>query len=522
MNTVMGMANLAISTHAWWQGEVFARVRDWMDGTLTTFRLRVGLTGEWLQHLLSGRLAIRAFERARSRVPAYGRFLESHGGSRISRWGDVPIMTKSGYVVPFGPPGILVDGIIPSGQVDRSSGSTGKPSVWYRGITELHRTARLMQHGAALLLGDQKASVFNTFALGPWATGMTIHTNLLNRVTMHAIGPDVDKVIEALCDDVRIAMESGEKRVQVVIGYPPFLTTLSAGLAAAAGVGKLDFSHIDIWAVGGGEAMTPARRAHLRDAGFSRVLSSYGASDLTINVAGQDDWAVALEDACAKNPGLAEELFGRPATPSIFHYDPAHYLIEEAPMTLDGRRVDRLLFTQLDDVTCPKIRYDLGDEGGVRSLAQVKGILARHGVELPDRIHPLPILFIWGRVENAVPYCGSKITPDHLLGAITDIPSLGSVVENYALNAYEDDHGTSKLRFLLELREGVNDTLDHPRILDALIDQISVQSPDFREAVRINGRAHIELAVFEKGKGPNFHPDKNTKKRYIFLGPLEG
>src|SRR5262249_12233005 len=155
---------------------------------------------------------------------------------------------------------------------------------------------------------------------------------------------------------------------------------------------------------------------------FSRVQSSYGASDLTINVGSQDEWAVALEDTCSGDPELAMELFGRPFVPSIFHYDPTYYFIEEAPVKVDDRTVDRLLFTQLGNVTCPKIRYDLGDEGGVRSFEYVQAVLKRRGIEMPSRRHAMPVLFIWGRAESAVAYCGSKITPDHLQAALTAIP----------------------------------------------------------------------------------------------------
>ena len=82
------------------------------------------------------------------------------------------------------------------------------------------------------------------------------------------------------------------------------------------------------------------------------------------------------------------------------------------------------------------------------------------------------------------------------------------------LHTYENEEGSTRLGFLLELHPGIRDAFDHVRLLNAIIDHIRGQSPDFTQGVKMQGREDIALTIFEHGTGPNFQP--GLKKRYIF------
>jgi hypothetical protein len=120
----------------------------------------------------------------------------------------------------------------------------------------------------------------------------------------------------------------GPKYRYVVTGYPPFLK----GLVDTA---KLDFSEFDICAVVGGEGMSEPLRASLNRC-FRKTISSFGASDLEINLAVETDFTIALRQAIAGNAALGRDLYGdREGLPMIFQYDPLNTWIEsDADRTL--------------------------------------------------------------------------------------------------------------------------------------------------------------------------------------------
>ena len=71
---------------------------------------------------------------------------------------------------------------------------------------------------------------------------------------------------------------------------------------------------------------------------FRKTISSYGASDLEINLGVETSFTIALRQAIAADASLGEDLFGRESLPMIFQYDPLNTLIES-----DAER--SLLFT---------------------------------------------------------------------------------------------------------------------------------------------------------------------------------
>ena len=178
---------------------------------------------------------------------------------------------------------------------------------------------------------------------------------------------------------------------------------------------------------------------------FRKTISSFGASDLEINIAVETDFTIALRDAIASTPALGEELYGRESLPMVFQYDPLNYFIES-----DENR--NLLFTinRLENVS-PRIRYNIRDRGVVRSAGQVAEVAARHGARLPGLQVDLPLLFHWGRQDNAVGFYGCKITPEDIQHVILRIDLLGERVTNFALHPYEDDDANKRVEIWFEL-----------------------------------------------------------------------
>ncbi|MGL5741569.1 MAG: hypothetical protein ACRCXC_02955 [Legionella sp.] len=116
-----------------------------------------------------------------------------------------------------------------------------------------------------------------------------------------------------------------EKQQVIVAGYPPFLKDL---IDYARDKGH-DFSEFSAVGVVGGQAISEAMRDQLVAHGFRHVYSSYGASDLDINLGVEGDDEILVRKAIEKNPGLARELYGEnKGLPMVFHYDPMNYHVE--------------------------------------------------------------------------------------------------------------------------------------------------------------------------------------------------
>jgi len=455
--------------------------------------------GPGLRDWLSRKRAAAVFFRARRSVPAYQAFLREKAALSPRDFGEIPSMDKESYIKRFSLPELCQGGAIPKRGVviDESSGSTGTATNWVRGADERFATRRLIQFSARATFGGDSFVLLNSFALGPWATGMNVSMSLVDRCVMKSIGPDAKKVIATL-------KLLGPGYRYVITGYPPFLK----GLVESS---DIDWQAYDICAVVGGEGMSEPLRAALNRC-FRKTISSFGASDLEINLAVETDFSIALRQELAKDSALARDLCGEHSgLPMAFQYDPLNAFIES-----DSDR--NLLFTlnRLENVS-PRIRYNLHDRGIVRSRAQVEQVLADHRVriDVPGPALQLPFILHWGRQDSAVAFYGCKITPEDLQNVVLRVPQLGANVENYALHPFEDAAADKRLEFWFELARGA--TLEASAELEtAVLDELSRINQDFREAARMipEGRRPT-LKLFRFGESPISGQDIRIKRRYI-------
>jgi phenylacetate-CoA ligase len=443
--------------------------------------------------------ASAAFFNARRTVPAYQEFLKQHGAEHPTLFEDIPPMDKESYIKKWPIEALCQGGQLPlrGAVIDESSGSSGTASNWVRGSAERTATRRLIQYSARSTFGDESFVLLNCFALGPWATGMNVSMSLVDRCVLKSIGPDVGKVVATL-------KFLGPKYRYVITGYPPFLKIL-------VDTADIDWQQFDVCAVVGGEGMSEPLRAALNKC-FRKTISSFGASDLEINLAVETSFTVALRQAIAADPSLGRDLYGQEPLPMIFQYDPLNCLIES-----DEER--SLLFTinRLENVS-PRIRYNIHDRGIVRSKKYVRDTLRDRGVALAvsDATLDLPLLFHWGRQNNAVGFYGCKITPEDIQHVILRVPALGTNVANFALHPFEDADANKRLELWLELEDNVpmpENTTD----LDAAVwRELAAINQDFRESVKMipAGRSPT-IKLFAFGQSPMSGQDIRVKKQYI-------
>lgn len=451
--------------------------------------------------------AVRLYRFAARRVPAYWDFLEKHPHNgpvvtmKTASLGDVPEMDKASYIKQYTLLDKVVDGVLPVAGVmfDESSGSSGKPTSWVRGKRERRMTRRIMQVAFQHLIGDGQPIILNTFSMGAWATGFNTSTCLLEVGRVKSIGPDKVKVIDTL-------LEFGPDFEYVILGYPPFLRLLTESE-------EIDWKRYRISAIYGGEGMSESMRDHLLDY-YGRVIGSYGASDLEINIAHESDFTIGLRRALREDTVLRDALlqFNRGVLPMIFQYNPYDYLFE----TNDK---GELLVTicRLYNLS-PRLRYNIHDLGHAMDFYKLKQVLLETGHENLLQLAELDfgVLFHYGRSDLSVDYNGAVVGPEEVRQIIENEPSFRDKVNTFRLISYEDTKARKHLLIAVEANEGkaISETQSEA-LLREIIENLQATNLDFKSA-HSTAQLKPELRVYEFGTGIFDAEHTKLKNDYIW------
>jgi phenylacetate-CoA ligase len=451
-----------------------------------------------------GKMGARAaYLKARNTCPAYRDFLSKMGYKEKKPWRleALPEMTKENYVKKYSIEERCYGGAIPKAGVviDESSGSTGMPNNWVRSAAERSDVKRILQLNYQLIYRDSGLILLNCFALGPWATGMNVSMSLVEMGILKSIGPDRLKLENTL-------ETFGPKYRYLIFGYPPFIRSFIDET-------RLDLSRYQLDLIVGGEGLSESLRSHLKQSARS-VISSYGASDLEINIAVETALTIALRRLCLKDGALCRKLFGRDTPPMIFQYNALDY-------TIETNKEHELLFTiGRQSGAAPKIRYNLRDSGGVFSFSSLSRILEKHGIVLSTlvpRYSCLPLLFVFGRNDATVPFYGAKIYPADLERVINEDPVLSREICSFQLKVMEDEQLKNKLQVHLELSKDRADGLaaEIEKLQEKIFNGLIRVNQDFREVTKMFDRSQLQVFLHEYGTGPFAGRDIRIKNKYI-------
>ncbi len=454
--------------------------------------------------------AWRTFETAREKVPAYGSYLQAvapQADVRLKGWhvdlSGIPEMDKASYIKAYPTAQRCLHGVLPWRGVvaDESSGSSGTPTNWVRGRDERRAVRLILQATFSRFVGDQPVFVLNAFSLGAWATGLNVSTSLADVCIIKSTGPDMTKIIDTMAS-------FGTGYSYVIMGYPPFLKNL-------ADDPRSRLSDYDVIACFVGEGLSENMRRYLLRS-FREVVGSYGASDLEINMAAENEFTIALRQEIERNEALAEELTVRDygVLPMIFQYNPFAYVIE----TND---VGELVVTicRRDNLS-PRVRYNIHDRGHVMRMRQLVPILERHGLGdlLERRLLDLPVLFHYGRSDLSVDYYGATLAPDAVREFVYGDAELARDVSTYRVISYEDHETNKQLLFALELNDGVDRTkYADDEVQARLLNHLLSVNRDFANAykdAKPTNRPSVRL--FTAATGPFKNDGHKLKNEYVW------
>jgi len=447
-------------------------------------------------------------------VPAYRDFLDERTGPPRLRYRDglpdltvVPETDKASYVLRYGHEARCVGGRLPryGVVVDESSGSSGRPTSWVRGPAERSATKGMLQLSFRAAMGERSLFVINAFALGAWATGLNVTLSLSDICIMKSTGPDIDKIIHTLT-------EFGPGYDYVVMGYPPFLKTLSDDR-------RIDWGAYRVGAIFGGESMSESMRSYVLRS-FTEVLGSYGASDLEINMAAESPFTVRLRREIQRNAQLRERLIEtrHGILPMILQYNPLAYYLETNPA---GELVVTL--TRATGIA-PKIRYNIHDLGQAVPFEQVAAVLRECGVaDLLDETDPvgLPLLFLYGRSDLSIDYYGANVTPDSIREVLYSLDELAPHLASFRLICGEGDDHNQTMEVAIELNPACDPAaLDPAAIATRLCTRLADMNGDFFNAYHHTATPdqRPRVSLHARGTGP-FAGGDRIKHQYVASGP---
>ena len=473
----------------------------WFFKTMPTSAL------EWL-----GRSrAVRACDFAARRVPAYHEFLQirSVTSDEVARFA-VPATDKENYINVYRFDERCVDGVFPMHEVaiDESSGSTGTPYNWIRSVRERRTSHLAVSHFARHAFGNEPWITINAFSMGAWATGINMGIALQRNSVVKNTGPDLDKIFGTL-------EHFGPGYQYLICGYPPFLKQL----IDIARERRFPLQDYKLMALLGGEGNSEGLRDYLA-ASFERVFSGYGATDVEIGIAGETPTSVAVRRAAWRDPALREALFGHDSRlPMLFQYNPLmHHIVADSSAELN------LTITRIN-VLCPRIHYNIHDEGGVAPFHEMRSRWEEAGLSLGELVDPssapavpMPFLWVYGRKDSTVSIMGANIYPEDLEECLYEEPDLARLTRSFCLGLHEEADSSVRPRFSFEVTVEITPELD-AEFRRRIVGRLVALNADFREAMKESEQsANPVVELYALGAGP-FAADASRIKQIRMVSP---
>lgn len=418
------------------------------------------------------RQALNLFKEASQRVPAYKDFLKINGidPNKIKSKADfdqIPITNKENYIRKYKLKDLVWDSSLKNYYLmSSSSGSTGNPFFWPRGIYQEIEGAIQSEliYNYFYDLKDKSTLYVIGFAIGTWIAGpyMLAATELVSQKNSNIIvvTPGTDK--ELFIKLVKNLAPNFERIV--LAGYPPIIKDIIDQASSF----DLNWKKYNVKTFFAGENFTENYREHiLRKLGsknhFLDSNSVYGSADAAI-LAHETPVSILIRRLASKNPTLAETLFNDQVIPSLVQYHPTLKYFQT-----DG---EKIIFSTYSGI--PLVRYEIGDRGGVISHQQMVDTLSSSGVDLITELKKhklldfnwkLPYVYLFGRTDLTVIFYGANIYPENIKPVLDHGKWSDSLSGKFSMTVEEDRKKDKQIHIKIELAKNSSLSRDKTREL---------------------------------------------------------
>ena len=394
--------------------------------------------------------ALKLFHEVSKRVPAYKKFLKSNGVrpeniKSIDDFSRLPETNKKNYIHKYPLNERLWDGKM-SGQaiIAASSGTTGSPTLWPRGMYQEAEAAQVHEQIFVDLYGIDKCKTLAIigFPMGVYVSGVATalpsfitalkHSNL----SVVTAGNNKESVLNVL------SSLSSEFEQIILIGHPFFIKDV----AESAQEKGIDWSKIKTKCFFVSEGFSEEWRKYVAKVlhvdARRDLLSFYGSSELLL-MAYENPETVRVKSAVEVNASLQSKIGITSSQIGVFQNNPVLRYIE-------SNQNHELLFTARSGV--PLIRYNLKDFGSVITRTDLAKdfSLKMEGWKAWN----LPYIFLGGRSDYAVVFYAANIYPENIHSALNKSRFLHSVTGKFAMEKVYSENMEQKLKVYIELRQG--------------------------------------------------------------------
>lgn len=348
---------------------------------------------------ISQNKALRAFETASNRIPAYKQFLKDSNiqPSRIKSIDDftklVPLLDKESTFKLYchDIKKLCLDSELRDiCTIVSSSGHSGCFSYGLSTPKEAERSQKAVDFVLDYIFD---VSAKKTLLINCLPMGVRIHSGLVTVVDT-SVRPDI------AINVIKTFSRCYEQLI--IIGENSFIKKLLED-----GVeGGVDWKKLKTHLVLGEEILPENLRTYFADIlGINLdstdcpaiIGSSFGVAEFGLNIFYETKELIRIRRLLHRDRKLREKLIGKDLDnlPGLFYYNPMRVFVEEVP---NKSGLSNIVITNLEEVTqIPLVRYNIGDEGICLSFQHLKDVLFNFGYSDYAPKIKLPLVAIWGR-----------------------------------------------------------------------------------------------------------------------------
>lgn len=474
---------------------------------------------------LGKKRALALFHAMAERVPAYKKFLKSHGVNpadikTIKDFQKLPTLDKDNYLRKYPRHELCWDGDFKdkSWIISTTSGSTGQPYYFPRQVSQNWQYAISAElYLRANFQIDKKSTLYIVaFPMGAWIGGLFTYEALSiiaakKQYNLSIITPGIHKK-----EIIAAVKQLGKNFDQIIIGsYAPFLKDI---LDDGEREG-ITWSDYDLGFVFSAEAFSELFRDYvIKKTGlknpYTSSLNHYGTVDLG-TMSHETPLTNMLRRDALEDIDIYKVLFNRDdKLPTFTQYNPALFYFEDDKGNLYCSAYSGI----------PLVRYDLKDSGGVLGLDEARKRLANtgDGYDLDKKLAErgldsltwnLPFVYVYERNDFSVSYYAFQIYPEMIRRPLQQERFDNKLTGKFTMLVDFDDDGRQRLEINVELKAHVEETEElHKEVHLQIVESLLTESSEFRETHKMYGEAMLpELILWPYEDETYFKPGVKQK-----------
>lgn len=465
--------------------------------------------------------ALSVFHEAAKDVIAYKTLLRHHNidpTEIVDKKGfeKLPVIDKHNYLLLHSFEEVVNNSKLPPIMYS-STGSSGKPTFWFRGDEQVKAGAVIHERiirDIFKIKKDEPTLVVNCFGMGVWIAGL-FTADVFNKIANdgYKITTVSPGIIEE--DALLVLKEVAPFFSRVVmVGYPPLIMKL---LIAAQDSGVL-FPEKKFKLILSGDRFTEIWRNTALE-----IIGAYNDTDSVINLYGSADTAVSgyetptsifIRRQALENKQLSKKILGdyKLYEPAILQYDPQHIYLESIN--------DELVVTA--NTAAPLIRYNIHDSGHVFSAKEMSKILREHDLESEAKkagfsTASMPFVVLKGRTDIDLTLNAANIYPQDIQYAINDKTIKEWATGSYfAYSQFNEKHTEESFIIEVVVKPEVNvSKLSAEKISKIIAHRISQSNSEYRKIQADVGENSNPIVKFVSESTVGENPGHGHKKGII-------